>query len=127
MMATSRRGGAPALILALFLALGSVLLGAVTVAAASNAAAEREYRRSQALALAEAGIAEARAGLPSHGPKDLGAGKYGWTADGPGGERLITARGEVASVSGAIVTRTVRARLKRARTGWTIRAWEEGP
>ena len=69
---TKRRGGAPALVLCLFLALGSVLLGATTLAAASNSAAERDYRRSQALALAEAGIAEARAGVAQHGERPLG-------------------------------------------------------
>ena len=97
----------------------SVLLGAVALAAASNSAAERDYRRSQALALAEAGVAEARAGERPHGPRALGHGRYAWRREAG----LIIARGEVEAVNGAWVTRTVRARL----AGSKIVAWEEGP
>ncbi len=123
----SRRGGTLALVLRLYLALGSVLLGALTMAATANSAAEREYRRSQALTLAEAGIAEAAAGVSPHGSRSLGAGTYSWSASRSRGGMLVAARGEVRSVSGATVTRTVRARLVRAGGRWRVRAWEEGP
>lgn len=122
-----RRGGTLALVLCLFLALGSVLLGAVTLAAASNAAAEREYRRSQALALADAGIAEAEAGLPAHGERSLGAGSYSWSSRMEGGELRVTAHGTMTSATGAPVTRTVRMALVRSEGGWSVRAREEGP
>lgn len=117
-----RRGGTLALVLCLFLALGAVLMGAVGLAASSSNAAEREYRRSQALALAEAGVAEARSGGKPHADKPLGEGTYAWSAQPSQGGRLIIARGEVTSASGARVTRTVRALL----AGNRIRAWEEG-
>lgn len=119
-----RRGGSSlAMVLCLFLALGSVLLGAVTLAATSNSAADRDYRRSQALALAEAGLVEARSGGKPHGPQPLGEGLYAWSSQPGNGGRLIIARGEVDSVQGVRVTRTVRALL----AGGRIRAWEEGP
>jgi hypothetical protein len=117
---SSRRGTTLALVLALYLALGSILLGAVTLAGASRAAAERDYRRSQALALAEAGIAEAQARQAPHGARPLGAGTYSWSAT----DGRITARGEVPSTSGATVTRTVTAVLT---PGGRITSWEEGP
>lgn len=122
-----RRGGTLALVLCLFLALGSVLMGAVALAAAANAAAERDYRRSQALALAEAGIAEAEARLPPHGDRPLGAGSYGWSSLGSGGELQVTGWGTVTSAAGAAVTRKVRVALVRAGGGWAVRAREEGP
>ena len=121
-----RRGGTLALVLCLYLALGTVLLGALTMAATASSAAEREYRRSQALALAEAGVAAARAGGPGHGRRPLGEGVYSWSAARAGGMQ-ITARGEVTAASGTVVTRTVRARLVRSGNGWRVRAWEEGP
>lgn len=120
---STRRGGTLAMVLCLFLALGAVLLGAVTLAATSNGAAERDYRRSQAQALAEAAVSEARSGGKPHGPQPLGEGLYSWSASSNAGGRLITARGEVTSVNGARVTRTVRALL----AGDQVRAWEEGP
>ena len=49
-----RRGSTLAVVLALYLALGSLLTAAAGVALTSLSAASREYRRSQALALAEA-------------------------------------------------------------------------
>lgn len=122
-----RRGGTLALVLCLFLALGSVLMGAVALAAASNAAAERDYRRSQALALAEAGIAEAEAGLPPHTDRPLGVGSYGWSSQTSGGELRVTGWGSVTSASGAAVTRKVRVALVRAGSGWSVRAREDGP
>jgi hypothetical protein len=122
-----RRGGTLALVLCLFLALGAVLLGVLTMAAAATGASEREYRRSQALALAEAGVAEALAGRPPHGEQPLGPGSYSWSAEGGEESRRVTARGRVASVSGASVTRTVRARLARRSDRWQVRAWEESP
>lgn len=122
-----RRGGTLALVLCLFLALGSVLLGAVALAAASNAAAERDYRRSQALALAEAGVAEAEAGLPSHNDRPLGVGSYGWSSQNSGGELRVTGWGSVTSASGAAITRRVRVALVRTGGGWNVRAREEGP
>lgn len=112
-----------ALVFCLFLALGAILLGAVTVAATGNAAAEREYRRSQAQALAEAGVAEAQNGGKPHGSLPLGDGTYSWSEQSAPGGRLVTARGQVQSVSGATVTRTVRALL----AGRKVKAWEEGP
>lgn len=128
----SRRGGTPALVLCLFLALGSVLLAAATFAAAANAAAERDYCRSQALALAEAGIAEARVGAEPHGPRPLGRGVYSWSeppasGDSGSGDRTIVARGEVVSASGARVTRTVRATLQPTPPVARIIRWEERP
>lgn len=123
----TRRGGTLALVLCLFLALTSVLLGAVTLSATANSAAERDYRRSQALALAEAAVAEARAGQPAHGEKPLGAGTYSWSETRGSGGRLITARGAVTAVSGARITRTVRTLLVRSGGGWKVSAWEEGP
>ncbi len=114
-----RRGGTLALVLCLYLALGSILLGAVTVAVAAQGAAEREYRRSQALALAEAGIAEARSGRLGHGWKALGSGRYTWSRNGA----IVTARGEVIGAAGPI-TRTVRVKLG---PGGSVSAWEEGP
>ncbi|MFN3648270.1 MAG: hypothetical protein ACK47B_01715 [Armatimonadota bacterium] len=121
-----RRGGTLALVLALYLALGAVLLGAVSLAAASAGAAERDYRRSQALALAEAGLAEAIAGAEPHQSRPLGLGRYAWSVQPQDPGRLVTARGEVESVSGAVVTRTVRALLARSGPGWKIVSWEEG-
>lgn len=122
-----RRGAVPALVLCLFLALGSILAGAVALAATSSAAAERDYRRSQALALAEAGLTEARAGLPPHGGRPLGEGTYSWSAAFREGGRLIIARGEVTSASGARITRSIRALLARDGAGRKVRSWEEGP
>ena len=122
-----RRGGALILVLCLYLALASVLLAAVTLAATANAAAERDYCRSRALALAEAGITEARAGVAPHGERPLGQGTYSWSASAVGGGRRVLARGEVVSASGARVGRTVHVLLARSGSGWSIRAWEEGP
>lgn len=122
-----RRGSTLALVLCLYLALGSVLMGAVTMATTAHRAGERDYCRSQALALAEAGVAEARAGALPHGPKPLGAGTYSWTITPPSDERLIVARGEVISASGATITRTVRVRASGSGRNWKVKAWEEGP
>jgi hypothetical protein len=122
----SRRGSTLALVLCLYLALGAILGGAVTMAATASHAGERDYRRSQALALAEAGIAEARVNVAPHGERPLGDGTYSWSATTSSGERLITARGAVTAASGTRVTRTVRARLRKAGSGWSIQAWEEG-
>jgi hypothetical protein len=115
------------LVLCLYLALGSVMLAAIGLSAGTNAAAERDYRRSQALGLAEAGVAEARSGAAPHGLRPLGEGGYSWSAGSSAGGRLVVAHGEVTSVSGARVTRTVRALLARSGRGWSVRAWEEGP
>lgn len=123
-----RRGSTLALVLCLYLALGAILGGAVTMAATASQAGERDYRRSQALALAEAGVAEARANAAPHGTRPLGGGTYSWSDDATRpGERLIVARGSARSASGAEVTRTVRARLRKAGANWSIQAWEEGP
>ena len=122
-----RRGGAPALVLCLYLALGSVLLAAVSLAAMSNAAAERDYRRSQAVALAEAGVAEARVGGKPHDLKTLGAGRYAWTAEPANGGQRIRARGEVLSAAGAVVTRSVTVLLLPDGKWGRIAVWEEGP
>jgi hypothetical protein len=122
-----RRGGTPALVLCLYLALGSILLGAVAVAAAANGAAEREYRRSQALALAEAGVAEAMVGEAPYGGQTLGTGQYSWSSIPTATGRLVTARGQTVSASGVTVTRTVRAVIAGSGAGAKIRAWEEGP
>jgi hypothetical protein len=122
-----RRGSTLALVLCLYLALGAILGGAVTMAATASHAGERDYRRSQALALAEAGIAEARVNAAPHGERSLGEGTYSWSATAAKGDRLVTARGAVTAASGATVTRTVRARLQKAGNGWSIQAWEEGP
>lgn len=126
MRSRRRRGGAPVLVLALYLALGSILVGAVTLAATANAAAERDYRRSQARCLAEAGIAEAIAGLAPHGERRLGAGFYAWSEAPAAGGRLVTARGEVIGAGGIRVTRTIRALLARSGARWQVRTWEEG-
>jgi hypothetical protein len=99
----------------------------VALAAASNAAAERDYRRSQALALAEAGIAEAEAGLPPHADRPLGTGSYGWSSQQSGTELRVTGWGTVTSAAGAQVTRKVRVALVRGGGGWSVRAREEGP
>jgi hypothetical protein len=119
-----RRGAATlALVLCLFLALGAIMLGAVTVATSAGAASEREYRRTQAQALAEAAVAEAQSGGKPHAAMPLADGTYSWSAQPAPGGRLITARGEVESVNGARITRTVRAVL----SGRRVKAWEEGP
>lgn len=123
----NRRGGTLALVLCLYLALGAILGGAVTMAATASHAGERDYRRSQALALAEAGIAEARVNAAPHGERPLGEGTYSWSATDASGDRLVTARGVVTAASGATISRTVRARLRKAGSGWSIQAWEEGP
>jgi hypothetical protein len=117
-----RRGSTLAMVLGLFLALGSVLGAAVTLAAVSAGAAEREYRRSQALALAEAGVAEALAGGAPHGPRALGDGTYEWRADPAGGGRRVIAVGRVASGRGREVAREVRALV----AGRRILEWREG-
>lgn len=127
MRPSGRRGGTIALVLCLYLALGSILLGAVTLAAAANAAAEREYRRSQAHALAEAGVTEALAGGAPHGDRPLGSGSYAWSREPGTRDPLIVARGRVESASGAPVTREIRARLSAEGRGSRIVAWEEGP
>ena len=122
-----RRGATLALVLCLFLAMGTVLLGALGMAASAASAAEREYRRSQALALAEAGIAEATAGAPPQGARPLGDGIYSWSSAPSGNGLRVTARGQVTSAAGAPVTRTVRALLTRSGDAWKVQAWEEGP
>jgi hypothetical protein len=122
-----RRGSTLALVLCLYLALGAILGGAVTMAATASHAGERDYRRSQALALAEAGVAEARADAEPHGARPLGEGDYAWSAAPSGDGRLVTAHGSVRSTSGARVTRTVRVLLRRSSGGWSVEAWEEGP
>ena len=122
-----RRGSTLALVACLFLALSAVLLGAATVCTASAHAADREYRRSEALALAEAGVAEARAGEAPHPLHALGSGSYAWSVAESGKDRLVTASGTVSSPSGVPVTRTVRARLAPAGGKGQILAWEESP
>lgn len=122
-----RRGSTLALVLCLYLGLGAILGGAVTMAASASQAGERDYRRSQALALAEAGVAEARVDAAAHGKRPLGEGSYAWSDSTSSEGRLVVARGEVTSVSGATVTRTVRALLHRSGRGWSIQSWEEGP
>jgi hypothetical protein len=122
--ARKRRGAATlALVLGLFLALGAIMLGAVTVASMAGASSEREYRRTQAQALAEAAIAEAQTGVKPHAALTLAEGTYSWSEQWTPGGRLITARGEVESVSGARITRTIHAVL----SGRKVKAWEEGP
>ena len=125
-----RRGSSLALVLGLYLALGTILLGAVSLAAATAAAAERDYCRSQALALAEAGISEAcarSAGKTGRGGGELGPGRYSWSCSPQGAALRVVARGEVTAASGATVTRTVRALLARSGRRWQVRTWEEGP
>lgn len=122
-----RRGSTLALVLCLYLALGAILGGAITMAATASHTGERDYRRSQALALAEAGVAEARANSAPHGDRLLGEGSYSWSAASSSEGRLVVAKGAVHSVSGATVTRTVRALLRKSGSGWSIQAWEEGP
>ena len=122
-----RRGSTLALVLCLYLSLGAILGGAVTMAATASHTGERDYRRSQALALAEAGVAEARANSAAHGDRPLGEGTYSWSATPRSEGRLVVAKGAVRSVSGATVTRTVRALLRKSGSGWSIQAWEEGP
>lgn len=122
-----RRGSTLALVLCLYLALGAILGGAVTMAATAGRAGERDYRRSQALALAEAGVAEARADASPHSDRPLGQGTYAWSVSPGNGGRLVISHGAVPSVSGTSVTRTVRARLRKTSGGWAIQAWEEGP
>ena len=102
-----RRGSTLALVLCLYLSLGAILGGAVTMAATASHTGERDYRRSQALALAEAGVAEARANSAPHGDRPLGEGAYSWSATPSSAGRLVVAKGAVRSVSGATVTRTV--------------------
>ena len=123
----TRRGSTLTLVLCLYLAMGAILLGALTVATAARAAAERDLRRSQALALAEAGVAEAQADTAPHEARPLGEGTYRWNARADGSVRLVTAQGSVVSTSGAVITRTVRARLAPAGSGWKVQTWEEGP
>jgi len=123
----NHRGSTLSLVLCLYLALGSVLLGAVTMAATATRAGERDYRRSQALALAEAGVAEARAGLQPHASQPLGEGTYSWSVSASGSDRLIVARGEVLSPGSGPVTRTIRVRASAPGAGWKVKAWEEGP
>lgn len=120
-----RRGTAPILVLCLYLVLASMLLGAVTVAASTRSAVERDYRRSQALALAEAGLAEALMREPAHGERPLGQGTYSWTGDAMQGS--VTARGTVLSPTLGKVTRTLRARIIAAGGDYVPVSREEGP
>jgi len=122
-----RRGSTLALVLCLYLALGAILGGAITMAATASQAGERDYRRLQALALAEAGVAEARADASPHGNRALGEGTYAWSAAPSASGRLVTAHGSVRSTSGTEITRTVRALLRKTSSGWSVQAWEEGP
>lgn len=115
------------MVLCLYLALGSVLLAAVSLAAMSNSAAERDYRRSQALALAEAGVAEARAGGTPHDLQPLGAGRYAWSVQPASGGRRIVARGEILSAAGTRITRRVTVLLLPEGKWGRIATWEEGP
>ena len=121
-----RRGTAPILVLCLYLVLASLLMGAVTVAASTRSAVERDYRRSQALALAQAGVAEAIAREQPHGPRPLGPGTYSWS-EPTGGGRLVIARGSVLSPTLGEVTSTLKVHLTAAGDDWGIATWEEGP
>ncbi len=121
-----RRGSTLAVVLALYLALGSLLTAAAGVALASLSAASREYRRSQALALAEAAIEEARAGLAPHNWRALGVGRYLWSAEDRPAGRVVRAVGEAPQVGGAPVRRTVTAVLQRRGAAWRIVSWEDG-
>ena len=120
-----RRGSTLAIVLCLYLALGSMLLGAVAIAATATSAGERDYRRSQALALAEAGVAEARAGAAAHGPRTLGGGSYTWSETTTPAGRRITARGEIRGANDTVISRRVTALLAPSGSGWSVRAWRE--
>ena len=124
-MSRRRRGSTLAIVLCLYLALGSVLLGAVAIAATATSAGERDYRRSQALALAEAGVAEARAGAAAHGLQTLGDGSYAWDESITPTGRRVTARGEIRAANGALISRRVTVLFVRSGSGWSVRAWRE--
>ncbi len=117
-----RRGATLALVVGLYMALVAMLLGAVTVAVAGHAAASREYLRSQARWLAEAGIEEFRAGAAPHAARPLGAGRYGWSVAADGRGQVVTATGEAASGSGLVIR--CRLLVRVSPTG-VIQAWEE--
>jgi pantoate kinase len=124
-MSSSRRGTTLILVLCLWIGLGATLSGALAVAGATSAASEREYRRSQALALAEAAVEEARAGLGDHPWSALGSGEYALTSSSaPGVAHRVIARGRVISASGVVVSRTVYAALDQQ---GRVLTWKEGP
>src|SRR5207248_7136414 len=107
-------------------ALLAVALTALSVVAATAAAVEREYRSSQALALAEAGLAmpQAGAGNPAAaGARRFDEGEASWTRVVRGGGFEVQARGTVTLPSGAKLSRAVRADLERRQGRWVVSDW----
>src|SRR5947207_9461385 len=87
-LSSRRWGGAVLMVLIIMFALLAVALTALSVVAASAAAVEREYRSSQALALAEAGLAMAKSGAgnpAAAGGRRFDEGEVFWTRVGRGG------------------------------------------
>jgi hypothetical protein len=129
----ARRGGGIALIFVLMFALLTIALGTLAVVAASAAAVERDYRSSQALALAEGGLAAARATVPRAGAaagfrksRVLEQGVVEWDCTDRGtGSWEVVARGIVTTPRGVTIVRAVRAELRRDHGQWTIASWRE--
>jgi hypothetical protein len=125
-----RRGGGIALVFLLMFAILTVALTTLAVVASGAASVERDYRSSQALALAEAGLASARAETAAGGSQNSGSRRFDegtceWTrAPGHGGWEL-TARGTVVTPRGITLVRTVRATLRREGSRWTLADWHE--
>jgi len=123
-----RRGGAVLLALLVMFALLSVALTALSVVAASAAAVEREYRSSQALALAEAGLAMAKSGAgnpASAGARRFEEGEASWTRAPRRGGWEVQAVGVVSTPTGRKIRRAVRADLERRHGRWVVLNWRE--
>jgi hypothetical protein len=108
----------------------TIALGTLAVVAAGAASVERDYRSSQALALAEAGLAAARAeaasgGALKAGSRPLDTGTAEWTAANRSGSWEVTARGTVTRPGGTPIVRTVRATLRREGGRWALADWQE--
>lgn len=126
-----RRGGGIALVILVLFALLVLASTALALVAATATVVEREYRGSQALALAEAGLAAATARVGRGGAAELGGsqrfeeGQNRWQATRRGGRWAVAATGTVVTPRGITLERTVRADLVRRSGRWTITHWRE--
>jgi Tfp pilus assembly protein PilX len=126
-----RRGSGIALVLLLVFSLFVLVASTLAVVAASAAAVERDYRGSQALALAEAGLAAGTAQVrrgaasPSAGTRDFAEGESRWRARRGGAGWRVEATGTVVSPRGLTLARTVRAELVRRHGRWEVTHWRE--
>jgi hypothetical protein len=120
------------MVLTLMFALLTVALATLAVVAASAGAVEREYRASQALALAEGGLAlaridaqatrESRAGS---GSRRFEEGEMRWQRTPCSGGWELRGSGRVRLPSGAVITREVKAQLRRQGGRSILSDWHE--